>query len=226
VLQLHKNVKVVCKKIKKYSGTFRTPILRIIAGERRKETIHKENNIQLKLHVEKVYFSPRSSNERKRITTLIKPGESVLVMVSGCAPYPIVIAKNTKAESISAIEINPTAHAYAEENVKLNKANNIRLYLGDVNDIIPKLKNKFDRILMPLPKSADNFLDTAISAGKKGATIHFYDFLHEDDIPKAAVKKIEKACKNLNRKYKIINTVKCGQFSPRTFRVCVDFVIQ
>ena len=49
LLKTHKNVKVVLSKTKKYSGKFRLPKLKVIAGERRKETIHKENNARLKL---------------------------------------------------------------------------------------------------------------------------------------------------------------------------------
>ena len=116
-----KNVKTVCKKTKKYSGKYRTPKLKIIAGEKTKETTHKENNILLKLDVEKVYFSQRSSNERLRISNLVKKGEDVLVMFSGCAPFLCVIAKNSKAKTIIGVEINPTAHKYAIENLKLNK---------------------------------------------------------------------------------------------------------
>ena len=59
LLQLHKNIAAVLKKTKKYSGKFRLPKLKIIAGEKRKETEHKENNVRLKLNVEKVYFSSR-----------------------------------------------------------------------------------------------------------------------------------------------------------------------
>jgi len=44
-------------------------------------------------------------------------------------------------------------------------------------------------------------------------------------MPKKAVAKIEKACKKLGKKYKILEWVKCGQHSPRTFRICVDFKV-
>jgi tRNA (guanine37-N1)-methyltransferase len=91
LMRILNNIHVVTKKVSKYSGRFRTPKLRIIAGDRRKETIHKENNVQLKLHAENVYFSPRLSNERKRIAQLVKPNERILVMFSGCAPYPCVL---------------------------------------------------------------------------------------------------------------------------------------
>jgi tRNA (guanine37-N1)-methyltransferase len=118
LLEMQKNIKTVVKKVGIHSGKFRLQKLKIIAGKRKKETIHKENMIRLKLNAEKVYFSPRMATERKRIMEQIKPGEEILIMFSGCAPYPCVLAKNTKAKEIYGIEINPAAHKYALENVK------------------------------------------------------------------------------------------------------------
>jgi tRNA (guanine37-N1)-methyltransferase len=167
VLEMHKNIKTVLKKAAIHSGTYRTQKMKVLAGKRTKETEYKENNIRLMLNVEKVYFSPRLGTERLRITNLIKKGESVLVMFSGCAPYPCVIAKNAKPKEVYGVEINPHAHKYGEENIKLNKLADVILFKGDVRKIVPKIKKKFDRILMPLPKSAETFLDVALSAAKK-----------------------------------------------------------
>ena len=222
ILRLFKNIKVVCKKTKKYSGKYRLPKLKILAGERRKETIHKENNIRVKLHVENVYFSARSSNERKRVASLIKKGESVLVMFSGSAVLPINIAKNTEAKEIYGIEINPVAHRYAQENLKLNKTGNITLLKGDVEYIIPRLKKRFDRILMPLPKDAENFLGLASKVAKKNATIHLYTFLEEEKIDKRYVNNY---LKRYIKEFKILDVVKCGGFGPGIFRTCIDFRI-
>ncbi len=82
----------------------------------------------------------------------------------------------------------------------------------------------FDRIIMPLPRGGENFLDVALRASQKGTIIHFYDFLHEDDF-NLAKEKVRKACAKAKRKHKILDMVKCGQYSPRTFRVCLDFMI-
>lgn len=223
-LAQHKNIKTIAKKTKKYSGKYRLPKLKIIAGKRKKETLHKENNISLKLNVEKVYFSPRISNERLRISKLIKPNESILVMFSGCGVYPLVISKNTKTKEIYGIEINPIAHRYAVENQFLNKLKNIKLFKGDVKNILPKINKKFDRILMPLPKGAESYLKLALSKIKKKGVIHFYDFLKENEFA-LAMEKIKSICKKKNLKYKILDIVKCGQFSPYVFRVCIDFKI-
>ena len=225
ILQNYHYIKTVLKKTKKYSGKFRTPKLKVIAGEKRKETMHRENNVLIKLDVEKVYFSPRMSSERKRISSLIKPNESVLVMFSGSGVYPLVIAKNTKCGEVYGIEINPIAHKYALDNIKTNKLENkIKLFLGDVKKVLPKLNKKFDRVLMPLPKGGENFLGLALRHIKNKGFVHFYDFLHEDEFYKAE-EKVEAACRKSKKRCKIVNVVKCGQYSPRFYRLCVDFFV-
>ena len=225
ILEEYHHIKTILKKTKKYSGKFRTPKLKVIAGENKKETICRENNVLVKLDVEKVYFSPRMSSERKRIADLIKPNESILVMFSGSGVYPLVIAKNSKCREVYGIEVNPIAHRYALENAKKNKLENkIKLFLGDVRKIMPKLNKKVDRILMPLPKGGKNFLGIALRYIKKSGTIHFYDFLHEDEFYKAE-EKIRINCEKLNKKFKILKVVKCGQYSPRFYRLCADFLV-
>src|SRR3989344_49506 len=214
IIRNFKHIKTVLRKTKKYSGQFRLAKLKIIAGERTKETAHKENNVSIKLDVEKVYFSPRLSEERKRIFLQVKPKEELLIMFSGCGVYPLVIAKNTNAKEIYGIEINPTAHKYALENLKLNKNNNIKLFLGDVKKITPKLKVKFDRIIMPLPASSQDYLTDAFKVAKKGTIIHIYTF---------NLVEIKERLKK--EKAKILNIIKTGQVSTKKYRYCIDFRI-
>ena len=225
ILETYHHIKTILKKTKKYSGKFRTPKLNVIAGEKKKETMHKENEVYIKLDVEKVYFSARMSSERKRIAGLIKPNESILVMFSGSGIYPLVIAKNTECREVYGIEINPIAHKYALENIKKNKLEGkIKLFLGDVRKIMPKLDKKFDRILMPLPKGGESFLDLSLKFIKKNGMIHFYDFLHEDESYRAA-EKIKNACEKSKKRYKITKIIKCGQYAPRLYRLCIDFEV-
>ena len=225
ILKNYPHVKTILKKTRKYSGRFRTPKLKVIAGEKRKETTCRENGVLMKLDVEKVYFSARMSSERKRIAELIKPNESVLVMFSGCSPYPLVISKNSKCREVYGIEINPVAHKYALDNIKKNKLDNkIKLFLGDVKTIPPRINKKFDRVLMPLPKGGENFLYLALRYKKNRGVVHFYDFLHEDEFYKAE-EKVKAACNRFKKKFKILKTSKCGQYSPRFYRVCVDFLV-
>ncbi len=217
----NKNIKVVLKKAGIHKGKYRTQKLKFAAGEKRKETVHKESGCIFKLDVEKCYFSPRLSNERLRILKQIKRSESILVPFSGIAIYPIIIAKHKPVKEIYAVEINPIAHKYAEENVQLNKISSIRLFKGDIKKIIPKIKNKFDRIIMPLPKDAPLFLDLVSKNLKKNGVINLYVFFEEPDFKGQA----NNLLKSYFKKFKILNIVKCGAYSPYIYRVCIDFKI-
>ena|SRR3989338_1795934 len=225
ILKNYKQIKSVFKKTRKYSGKYRTPELKLLAGENSREAEYKENSVRLKLDVEKVYFSPRLSEERKRIFQQIKNNESVLVMFSGSGIYPITIAKNTKSREIYGIEINPIAHKYALENLKLNKIKNIKLIKGDVKKVLPKINKKFDRIIMPLPKGAEHFLNLTLSKIKKNGVVNFYCFAEENKY-EGIIKTINNECKKSKKQCKILKITKCGQFSPRVYRLCIDFMVK
>jgi len=225
ILDNYNNIKTVLRKTKKYSGKYRIPKYKIMAGDRKKEGLHKENNGVFLLDVEKVYFSSRLATERKRINQLVKKNESVLVMFSGCGVYPINIAKNSKVKEVYGVEINPTAHKYAVFNVKKNKVEGrVKLFKGDVRKIVPGLKKKFDRIVMPLPRGGENYLELALRFVKKKGFVHFYDFLRVDDF-ELAVEKVKYACDKAKKECKILEMNKCGEFGPRIFRICVNFKV-
>ena len=221
LLRLNKNIKTILLKTKKFSGRFRLPRYKVLAGKKTKEALYRENNSLFKLDLEKCYFSSRLANERLRIAKQVKFNETILVMFSGIAIYPIVISKNSKAKEIYAVEINHDAVDYALENLKLNKVNNVKLYQGNVKKIIPKMKHKFDRIIMPAPKNAYNYLNLIKNKIRKNTIIHFYDFSQEKDLYKKSINKIKKHFK----KIKILNKVKCGNISPYNYRICIDFQI-
>jgi tRNA (guanine37-N1)-methyltransferase len=224
-LNLLPSIKTVVKKSKEHSGIYRTRGVKILAGKKTKETVHYENGVRIKLHLEKTYFSARSGSERLRIANQVKKGENVLVMFSGAAPYPLVIAKNSPASKIFGIEMNPLAHEFAVDNLELNKVQNVIINRGDVRLILPKLRRKFDRIVMPLPKSSEEFLALSLTKIKSPGIINLYTFLNEKEI-NTYTKKIRKICKDGGKIVKSIKHVKCGSFSPGVFRICFDLIIK
>jgi len=221
ILKFNKNIKTILLKADKVSGIYRLPKYRHLAGINTRETLHKESSCLFKLDVEKCYFSPRLSHERLRIAKQVKNNEIILVMFSGIAPFPIVISRHSKANEIYAVEMNHTAVDYALDNLKLNKINNIKLFNGNVKKILPKLKHKFDRIIMPAPKNAENYLNLIKNKLKRNTIIHFYDFCNEKDFPDKSINKIKKIFK----KIKILKIVKCGDISPYNYRICIDFQV-
>lgn len=224
LLKTNNTVETVVKKAGHHGGTFRTQAMEHVAGVDTKESMTKENGVKLKINVEEVYYSPRLSTDRKRIAEQVGVGEEILVMFSGAAPYPCVLSKNTPAKRIVGVEINPKGHELGLENLRLNKIKNVELINGDANIVVPNLNQKFDRILMPLPKSAEEFLSSALTAAKKGTIIHFYDFLNENDFEEA-YEKVRVATKKAGFDVEFLELVKCGQHAPHVYRICLDFKI-
>jgi len=225
LLSMHKNIRTVLNKAGKFKGRLRTRKLKFLAGVNTRETEYVENGCRFRFNVETSYFSPRLSNDRLEIAKQVKKGEKVLVMFSGVAPYPIVIAKNSKAKEVYAIELNRIASKYALENVRLNKVSErVHIIQGDVRRKIPELKRKkiiFDRIVMARPQLKDDFLKDAKKVSRKGTIIHLHDFLFEEQMPHVAIGKIKKAFP----KARILGWKKAGDIGVRKYRVRVDFAV-
>ena len=228
-LRANKSVRTVVKKKNIHGGTFRTRTVEVLATDskcrcatclnRRKITIHRESGCRIKVHIEKMYFSARLAHERLRIAEQVKKKERVLVMFSGCSPYVCVIAKKSGAD-VTGIEINKIAHEYALENIRMNKVK-ADLYCGDVKKVLPKLKKKFNRIVMPLPKTGEEFLPIALKNTEKNGIIHYYAFLRDEEVVNYK-KKIKLICTNAGKKCRIVRVVHAGQNAPYIFRMCFD----
>ncbi len=228
IMQLDKNVKSVLKKTSEIKGEMRLREYELIAGESDTEVVHIEYACLLKLDPQKVYFSSREGTERQRIASEVKENENILVMFSGVSPYAIIIAKRQpNVNKIYGIEINELAHKYATENVRINKlGHKIILICGDVREESKKLKEKFDRIVMPLPLGAENFLDVAITCLKENGTIHFYSWGKEPDVYSNALNLIKKNIKKLDKRFKILEKRKVLPFSPNKWKIMLSINIQ
>jgi tRNA (guanine37-N1)-methyltransferase len=214
LLTVHSNLKTVLKKLGAMEGEYRIRKVKHIAGENKTETIYREHGVSMKLDVSKAYFSVRLSTERKRISSLVHPREKVLVLFAGVGPFALVIAKDHPEAQITAVEINPDAVKYLRENVKMNKSS-IKVLEGDARDF---QYSGFDRVVMPLPHSAEKFLDLAYSAIKPGGTIHFYSIVASDRPFENAEKKIPFS------DYRISDKRIVRPYSPDMVQVVLDLV--
>ena len=223
LLKNNKGLKTILEKKGKFSGRLRTQKTGYIIGEKTKESLYKENNCTFRLNVETCYFSPRLSNDRKEIADMIKKGEEVLVMFGGIAPYAIVIGKISKANNVISVELSRECNKYAQENVKRNKLEDkVKIIPGDVKKVLPKLKQKFDRIVMARPNLKDSFLNIAFKSIKKNGTIHYHGFYNEDNLEELK-DLIKEEAKKAKKKIKITKIKKAGDIAPYKYRYRVDF---
>jgi tRNA (guanine37-N1)-methyltransferase len=209
--------KAVFRKKSEIKGIIRTRELEYLAGEDISETIHQEFGCKLMLDVKKVYFSPRLATERKRVADNIKDGETIVDMFAGVAPFPVLIARNHDVK-IYSIDINPDAYYYAKKNVKLNKVEDkVIPILGDVREVLKNKDIKADRIIMNLPGTAYEFLDSAINSIKDGGIIHYYEFAEDFKKP---IERLEKAA--YPRKIEVLNKRKVRSRSPGKWHMGID----
>lgn len=195
IMRVNTNVKTVLVQTSKIDGDFRLRNLSYVAGENRTSTVCRESGCVFSVDVSGCYFSPRLSYERSRIASLVKRGETVINMFAGVGCFSIIIAKQVPDSKVFSIDVNPAAFQCMCENINLNRMyGKVVPLLGDSKTIVEsQLQGMGDRVLMPLPEKALEYLPVALSALKPlGGWIHYYDFEHarrtEDPVEKTKLK--------------------------------------
>ncbi len=177
IIATQKSIKTVCMD----SGIvdeFRTRNVKVVAGDKTTETVHREYGMTFRMDVAKVFFSPRLATEREVVARNVGAGEVVIDMFAGIGPFSVLIAKTRSPKVVYAIDLNPEAIRFMKENIALNKAGAVIPILGDAREEIAKLE-KADRIIMNLPHDASGFVADALKALKPGGTIHYYEIMDD-----------------------------------------------
>lgn len=226
ILSKVKPVKSVFMQSSPVKGDFRVRNLEHIGGENRTLTIYKEHNCRFKVDVAKVYFSPRLSTERARIAGMVNDNEVIVNMFAGICTFSIIIAKKRECK-IYSIDVNPDAYSLCVENVKLNKVSErVIPILGDTKDIIMReLKGRADRVLMPLPEKAKEYLEYAVMALKDKGIIHYFTHVHSDSRKDAHKVCAEELMQVMKVKYELKETRVVREVGPRFYQVVADVMV-
>lgn len=172
-------VKTVVNKASAISGDERVREWDVIAGDGT-ETVHREYGYAFALDIASVYFSPRLATERRRVTSQVTPGERVMDMFAGVGPFSIPMAD--RGATVVAVDVNEHAIQYLRSNIDRNDVeDHIRVIEGDVRELASEYSGWADRIVMNLPHSAHEFLETAVSIAGSECLIHYYDIQEESD---------------------------------------------
>ncbi len=229
ILKLNKGVRTVLEKSEKFKGRLRKQKTSWILGDKTKEVLYRENGCEFRFNIDETYFSPRLSNERKEISSLMKKGEKVFVCFAGVSPFSIVIAKNSKVEKVYSNEINRKANEYGEINIKRNKVQEkVELVPGDIKRVALKLvkeKKVFDVIVMARPQLKNTFLENIFPLTKKKTRVYYYDFCKEDEID-SKIQMVKEIAFKVKKKIKILNVKKAGEIGPFKFRIRIDFIVE
>ena len=226
ILESHQKIKTVFAKASAVTGKYRLREFVLIAGEQKTVTFHKEFGCTYKVDVAKAYFSPRLSQEHKRIASLTQKGEIIADLFSGIGPFSILISKTNPDVKVYAVDINPEAIKLLEANVQLNRVENRVLpILGDATKIVEeKLGGVADRVIMNLPENAIEFVEAACKVIKTtGGTVHFYGFVRQpgtlEELQRQFSKKVEGAGRKVER-FLCVKTIR--ETAPYETQVVLD----
>ncbi len=172
-------LETVAIKTSPTSGERRVRGLEVIAGRSSLETMHRENGLQFKLDLSKVFFNPRLGGERARVAWESREDGLVLDMFAGVGSFSITIdrASRTSGARIYAMDKNEEAIRYLVENARLNRAWGVIAICGDSKVEAPRIADevgRVDRVLMNLPGSSDVFLPGAVQCLRIGGCLHYY----------------------------------------------------
>jgi len=220
-----KTAKAVFAQASAVRGDFRVRDLEFLAGENRTVTEYKEHGCRFKVDVAKAYFSPRLSTERQRIACLVGENETIVNMFAGVGTYSIVIAKANKTCKVYSIDSNPVANDLCAENAKLNKVyDRVVPICADAADAIrDQLTGMADRVLMPLPERAKEFIETAVMALKDKGVIHYFAHVRAGGKKEAkwlGAKDAHEAFKGYD--HKVTETTVVREVGPRFYQIVAD----
>ena len=232
IMDSNKHIKTVLRQTGAVSGAFRLRGLEWIGGEKKTITAHMEHGCRFHVDLAASYFSPRLSYEHMRIARLVQPHETVVNMFAGVGCFSIIIAKHSKANRIYSIDINPDAIHFMNENIRLNKVESRVIPIeGDAQVIIETgFVEKADRVLMPLPEKAYEYLNSAIKALKpSGGWIHFYDSTHadkRDDAIPQIITKVSERLENLKVDFQVPYSRIVRTVGPNWYQLVLDISIR
>lgn len=236
IIKLHKNIKSVLRKAGNIQGEFRVRKYEVIAGSNQTSTLHKENNCAFHVDPTKMFFSPRLSFERNRVSTLkFKKNALILDCFAGCGPYSVQIAHNHDVRIFS-VEKNPDAFNFFEKNVRLNSKRlkgTISPFLGDFRDYFKSKDGKSclniaDYIIMNLPERTNEFIPAIIPYVRNDDTyLVFYAFLKSTNpLEDAELNLINILHDNNIYVKEIMQKRIVFSYSPNQNNICIDVKIR
>lgn len=229
ILESIKNLKTVFLQRSSVSGEYRLRGLEVIAGNEKYVTYYREYGCKFLVNVATTYFSPRLSTERLRISNLVSPGEIVVNMFAGVGTFSVIMAKKHQIKVYN-IDSNLDAYILSIMNSRINRlTDRIFSIHGDSQYVLSSnsFKNRIDRVLLPLPERAHEFVDISINCLRpSGGHLHFFSHI-KSDTKAGVVPTSEAHIHNLFSKYdfEIEHTQIVRDVAPRLYQTVTDLFI-
>lgn len=215
---------------------------------------HCEYGVKCVIDLHHTFFSPRMAAERLRLCQQVSDdgNEHVLVLFCGVAMEALQLVSRTRAASVTAVELNPSAvhcarraHAMLKNNRAApcpGAAERLKIVEGDVLDVLPTMqRDYYHRVVCPRPKEGaldgdlgdgsggESFLEAILPVmQQEGGTCHWYEFCSDSEYPECARSRamLRRVCHRHGVTMEVLRVVQAGSVAMRQYRVCIDFRIR
>jgi tRNA (guanine37-N1)-methyltransferase len=207
-------------------GELRVRSVEVVSGEGPLVTVHREHGMELRVDLERAYFSPRLATEHRRVADMVMPGDRVLDMFTGVGPFAVLMAKAEGVAEVHAVDLNPAAARLARENAEVNGvASIVTVHSGDAREVVPTL-GAFDRIVMNHPHDAVSFLDVAMGASAPGTRLHLYVIGTDGEARAALGSADDRASEQGLPGVRLERTHQVRTYAPGVSHWCLDLVVR
>ena len=199
-------------------GPWREPAVEVLFGDGT-ETVHLEDGVRFKLDAARIMFSSGNLAERIRMWRTVRPSETVVDLFAGIGYFALPMAVHGRPARVVACEVNPTAFAYLEENVRLNRAWCVEPRLGDCRQTAPQ--EVADRIVMGY-LDGEAYLDVAMAAAKDVAILHYHESTPVEEVPHGPWSRVENAARRADCRAELLAVHRIKSYAPRIRHVVLD----
>ena len=212
-------VRTVVNKASPIEGEERVRRWEVLVGEET-ETVYREYGCEYLLDIAEVYFSPRLATERHRVVEQVEAGERAFDMFAGVGPFAVPFAE--RGAEVVAVDVNERAVEYLRENVRRNGVEDrVTAIQGDVREVAGEYEGWADRIVMNLPHSAGEFLDSAVRLAGSECIVHYYDIQNDEDPFGPGEAAIREAAEP-TYEVEVITRREVRSYAPHELNVCLD----
>lgn len=148
-----------------------------IAGAGALQTRVRENGLTLDVDLDRAYFSPRLAREHARVAGEVAAGETVLDLCCGIGPFALTIARDGRARSVTAVDVNPDAIALLRANAaRLGVSDRIDARVADLAVFLAE-PHPADRAILNLPHEGIKYLPSVAEQVVRAGTLHYYEIM-------------------------------------------------
>ncbi len=217
ILSRRKNITTVINKTSRLGGSNRTAAMRFLPATVQSRSIMSMTMPTTSMWVRSFSIPVLQANENA------SPCRSNAVkgsLIPCCGVGPFVVPAAARGAEIVAVEQNPEACRWLEENIRLNGVEDrVTIIEGDAFDTSLLPTYDFDRAIIPTPYGMDAIFDVIAPRVKQGGMIHFYTFKNRHQADALGPEFGQKG-------FEVLIQRRCGNVAPGVSRWVYDLVKQ